>query len=32
MLVELFPRVRRRYTLLPILGPILDGYGAWLLK
>ena len=32
MLVELFPRVHRRYTSLPILGPVLDGYGAWLLK
>ena len=32
MLVELFPRMHRRYTSLPILGPILDGYGAWLLK
>ena len=32
MLVELFPRVHRRYTSLAIIGPILDGYGAWLLK
>ena len=32
MLVELFPRVHRRYTSLAIIGPILDGYGTWLLK
>ena len=32
MLVELFPRVHRRYTSLAVIGPILDGYGAWLLK
>ena len=32
MLVELFPRMHRRYTSLAVIGPILDGYGAWLLK
>ena len=32
MLVELFPRVHRRYTSLAIIGPVLDGYGAWLLE
>ena len=32
MLVDLYPRVHRRYTLLAIIGPILDGYGTWLLK
>ena len=32
MLVDLYPRVHRRYTSLTILGPILDGYGTWLLK
>ena len=32
MLVELYPRVHRRYTSLAIIGPILDGYGGWLLK
>ncbi len=32
MLLELYPRVHRRYTSLPIIGPTLDGYGAWLLK
>jgi len=32
MLLELYPRVHRRYTSLPILGPTLDGYGTWLLK
>ena len=32
MLVELYPRVHRRYTSLAVIGPILDGYGTWLLK
>jgi len=32
MLLELYPRVHRRYTSLAILGPILDGYGSWLLE
>lgn len=32
MLLELYPRVHRRYTSLPIVGPTLDGYGTWLLK
>jgi integrase/recombinase XerD len=32
MLRELFPKVHRRYASLPIIGPVLDGYGAWLLK
>jgi hypothetical protein len=32
MLLELYPKVHRRYTSLPILGPILDGFGTWLLK
>ena len=32
MLLELYPRVHRRYTSLAIIGPILDGYGMWLLK
>ena len=32
MLVELYPRVHRRYTSLAIIGPILDGYGTWLLR
>jgi hypothetical protein len=27
MLLKLYPRVHRRYTSLPILGPILDGSG-----
>lgn len=30
MLLELYPRVHRRFTSLPILGPILDGYVVWL--
>ena len=32
MLLELYPRVHRRYTSLPIIGPTLDGYGSWLLR
>jgi site-specific recombinase XerD len=32
MLIELYPRVHRRYTSLPIIGPMLDGYGTWLVK
>jgi hypothetical protein len=32
MLLKLYPKVHRRYTALPILGPILDGFGTWLLK
>ena len=32
MLLDLYPRVHRRYTSLPIIGPALDGYGIWLLK
>jgi hypothetical protein len=32
MLLMLYPRVHRRYTSLPILGPILDGFGTWLLQ
>ena len=35
MLVDLYPRVHRRYASLAVIGPIvdiLDGYGTWLLK
>lgn len=32
MLLNLYPRVHRRYTLLPVLGPILEGFGTWLLN
>lgn len=32
MLLELYPRMHRRYSSLPILGSTLDGYGMWLLK
>lgn len=32
MLLELYPRLHRRYASLPIIGPTLDGYGMWLLK
>ena len=28
MLVDLYPRVQRRYSSLAIIGPILDGYGT----
>src|SRR5437773_7724174 len=32
MLLKLYPRVHRRYTSLPVLGPVLNGFGTWLLK
>jgi integrase/recombinase XerD len=32
MLLELYPKLHRRYTSLPIIGSTLDGYGTWLLK
>jgi hypothetical protein len=32
MLIKLYPRVHGRFTLLPVLGPILDGFGRWLLN
>jgi hypothetical protein len=32
MLLKLYPRVHRRYTSLPVLGPILEGFGTWLLN
>jgi site-specific recombinase XerD len=32
MLLKLYPKVHRRYTSLPIFGPILDQFGTWLLK
>ena len=32
MLLELYPRMHRRYASLPVLGSALDGYGAWLLR
>lgn len=32
MMLELYPRMHRRYASLPILGSALDGYGAWLLR
>lgn len=32
MLMELYPKVHRRYTSLAVVGPTLDGYGTWLLK
>jgi hypothetical protein len=30
MLVELFPRMHRRYSSLRLLGPILGGFAGWL--
>ncbi len=30
MLKELFPRSYTRYTSLPVLGPLLDGFAAWM--
>jgi hypothetical protein len=32
MLLKLYPKVHRRYTSLPILGPTLDEFATWLLK
>jgi len=32
MLLDLYPKVYRRYTSLPVIGPTLDSYGTWLLK
>src|SRR3954453_3662796 len=32
MLLNLYPRVHSRYTLLPVLGPIMEGFGTWLLN
>jgi hypothetical protein len=32
MLFKLYPRAHRRYTSLPVIGPILNGFGTWLLK
>ncbi len=31
MLEDLFPRAHRHYSALPVLGPIADGYGRWLM-
>ena len=31
MLLKLYPRVHRRYTSMPVLGPIMQGFGTWLL-
>ena len=30
MLIELFPRAHARFTSLPLLGPHLEGFAAWL--
>jgi integrase/recombinase XerD len=32
MLLQLYPKVHRRYSSLPVLGPIVEKFGAWLLK
>ncbi len=31
MLLELFPTAHQQFASLPILGPVLEGYGTWLL-
>jgi integrase/recombinase XerD len=30
MLADLFPKVHRSYSTLPVLGPVLDGFAEWL--
>jgi site-specific recombinase XerD len=32
MLLQLYPRVHRRYSLLPVFGPIVENFGAWLVN
>src|SRR5688500_9176442 len=32
MLLQLYPKVHRRYSALPVLGPMVEAFGAWLLK
>ena len=32
MLLQLYPRLHRRYSSLPVFGPIVEDFGAWLLK
>src|SRR4051794_5278919 len=32
MLLQLYPRVHRRYSSLPVFGPIVEDFGTWLLK
>jgi integrase/recombinase XerD len=32
MLLKLYPRVHRRYSSLPVLGTIAEGFGTWLLN
>jgi|SRR5580704_11065002 hypothetical protein len=32
MLLQLYPKVHRRYSSLPVFGPIVESFGAWLLK
>src|SRR5216117_742676 len=32
MLTELFPRLHRRFSSLPLLGPVVDGFAAWLFQ
>jgi len=32
MLLQLYPRVHHRYSSLPVFGPIVENFGAWLLK
>jgi integrase/recombinase XerD len=32
MLLQLYPRVHRRYSSLPVFGPIVENFGSWLLN
>ncbi len=32
MLLQLYPRVHRRYSSLPVFGPIVENFGTWLLN
>jgi hypothetical protein len=32
MLHQLYPKVHRRYSSLSVLGPVVEKFGAWLLK
>lgn len=32
MLLQLYPRVHRRYSSLSVFGPIVENFGAWLVK
>jgi integrase/recombinase XerD len=32
MLLQLYPRVHRRFSSLPVFGPVVENFGTWLLK